>query len=252
MENFSHFVKRNLKNKFEDGASPGDFVTLVIKFGANSFSKLNPARPLVVGTLLKHENKISVLHFDISKHVDFTDPVASKEELLVCFGLRRMIVRPLFSQHVSNCDKCKYERFLPSEGSTMATFFGPITYSPCSITVFKTVNGKLSLVASGTLRSANADLLIIKKIILTAHPSRVHKRTALCKGMFHFPEDVKWFKPVSLWTKGGRVGHIKESNGTKGDFKGVFDGLLANSDTVCMSLYRRVFPKWDFQMLPKN
>ena len=129
----------------------------------------------------------------------------------------------------------------------MATFYGPITYAPCSITVFKMVAGQPVLVASGTLRTANADLLLIKKIILTAHPHRVHKRTALCKGMFHFPEDVKWFKPVSVWTKQNRIGHIRESNGTKGDFKAVFDGQLNNSDVVCMSLYKRVFPKWQFE-----
>ncbi len=27
----------------------------------------------------------------------------------------------------------------------------------------------------------------------------------------------------------------------------VFDGQLANSDVVCMSLYKRVFPKWQFE-----
>jgi pre-rRNA-processing protein TSR1 len=160
----------------------------------------------------------------------------------------------------------RYERFLPSGASSMsmASFYAPITVAPCSVTLFKLINNVPVLVASGTLRCANADLLLIKKIVLTAHPARVHKRTAVCKGMFFFPADVRWFKPVSLWSKEGnvfcflffvvvfestckgRVGHIKESNGTKGAFKAVFDGQLNNSDTVCMSLYKRVFPEWQF------
>lgn len=246
IENYAHFVRKNSKADV-DTVLPGQFVTLVIKFPVKFFSSLHPSRPLVVGTLLKHEHKISVLHFDIMQSKTYAEPIASKEELIVTFGLHRIRVNPLFSQHVPGCDKCKYERFLPADASSMATFYGPITYSPCTVSMFKMINGKPVLVASGSLRTVNADLLIIKKIILTANPARIHKRTALCRGMFHNPEDVKWFKPVSLWTKQGRVGHVRESNGTKGDFKGVFDGRLNSSDTVCMSLYRRVFPNWDFE-----
>jgi len=62
--------------------------------------------------------------------------------------------------------------------------------------------------------------------------------------MFHSAEDVRWFKPVDLWTKYGRTGNISEPLALHGKFKGVFDSGLVNQDTVCMSLYKRVFPKW--------
>ncbi len=255
--NYAHFVRRTTRSAIEAENLPVPFGTEVVLYMrcANGVAEallrgpVAAGRPLVVGTLLKHENKISVLHFDVMKHHEFTEPIQSGETLVACFGLRRLEVTPIFSQHVSGCDKCKYERFLPSGASSMsmASFFGPITVSPCSITLFKMVGSNPVLVASGTLRTCNADLLLIKKIILTAHPTRVHKRTAVCKGMFYFPTDVRWFKPVSIWTKQGRIGHIKESNGTKGAFKAVFDGQLNNSDVVCLSLYKRVFPKWKFE-----
>ncbi|MFS8020285.1 putative ribosome biogenesis protein Bms1/Tsr1 [Helianthus anomalus] len=48
------------------------------------------------------------------------------------------------------------------------------------------------------------------------YPQRVSKSKAAVRYMFHNPEDVKWFKPVEVWTKLGRRGRIKEPVGTHG------------------------------------
>ena len=98
----------------------------------------------------------------------------------------------------------------------------------------------------------NPHRLLIKRIILAGTPISVHKRNAVIRHMFFNADDVRWFKPVELWTKYGMVGHIKESRGTKGYMKCQFDKFIKQNDTVCMSLYKRQFPPWNEVLFAGN
>jgi hypothetical protein len=81
------------------------------------------------------------------------------------------------------------------------------------------------------------------QVLLTGHPIRVRKRKAVVKHMFRCSGDVMWFKPAELTTKTGLVGHIREAVGTHGLMKVVFNQHVKQNDTVCLSLYKRVYPK---------
>ena len=95
----------------------------------------------------------------------------------------------------------------------------------------------------GTSLSPDPTRIIAKRIVLTGHPVKVHKKTATIRYMFFDRDDIEYFRSVELRTKFGRIGHIQEPLGTHGYFKAHFDGQLQQMDTVCMSLYKRQFPK---------
>ncbi|KAL7773771.1 hypothetical protein CFE70_003738 [Pyrenophora teres f. teres 0-1] len=82
-----------------------------------------------------------------------------------------------------------------------------------------------------------------KRILLTGHPFKINKRVVTVRYMFFNDADVKWFKGLPLWTKRGRSGFIKESLGTHGYYKAMFDAKISPMDSVAVSLYKRVWPR---------
>ena len=235
---------------FLEGCVPaGSYVTIVLEnVKPEDYNQLGMNSLLCAATLLPHENKTSVLHMGLSNCRDASStevPVKSKDVLTFRCGWRTWTGRPVFSQNNLNCDKHKFERYMPQAGSFFAaSVFGPVTYTPCPVLVFRTIKGTKELVAFGSMIGADADRTIVKRIILTGFPVRVHKRHASVKYMFKDPEDVKWFQPAGLTTKHGLNGKIEQSVGEHGTMKCLFNAPIKQHDTVCLCLYKRVFPKF--------
>ncbi|KAH0455585.1 hypothetical protein IEQ34_015617 [Dendrobium chrysotoxum] len=218
---------------------------------ASKIYNLSQRFPMVACGLLQHESKMSVLHFSIKKHDSYDAPVKSKENFTFHVGFRQFVARPVFSSDNINSDKHKMERFLLPGSFSIASIYAPISFPPMPLVVLKNKHGDVPAVAAvGSLRSVDPYRIILKKIILTGYPLRVSKKKATVRYMFHNPEDVRWFKPVELYTKCGRRGLIKDSVGTHGAMKCVFNGVIQQHDTVCMSLYKRAYPKWPEQLFP--
>lgn len=232
----------------EGGFATGCFVRLhILQVPASKVEPLLKSYktiPVVVCGLLQHETKMSVLHYSVKKSESYTDPIKSKELLIFHTGFRRHHTRPIFSTDDLNMDKHKFERFLHPGRFAIASIFAPISFPTLPLIVFKETDQGASVVATGSLRSVDPDRIILKKIVLSGYPLRVQKRKAVVRFMFHNPEDVRWFRPLELWTKYGRRGRIKEPVGTHGSMKCVFDGVVQQRDAVCINLYKRVYPKW--------
>jgi len=234
---------------FLDGCVPaGSYVTIVLEsVKQEDYNQLGMNSLLCAATLLTHENKVSVVHFGLQNCMGLSieNPVKSKDVLTFRCGWRTWTGRPVFSQNNLNCDKHKFERYLPQTGSFFAaSVFGPVTYTPCPILVFRAVNGMKELVAFGSTIGVDADRTIVKRIILTGFPVHVSKRFASVKYMFSDPEDVKWFKPAGLTTKHGLNGRIEQSVGEHGTMKCLFNAPIKQHDTVCLCLYKRIYPKF--------
>jgi len=256
----------------------GSFVILTLEdVPPAAFSRASSTSSLLTAVcLLPHENKASVLHMglsqtagcdvqDIDENGSFATPIKSKDILTLRCGWRTWQARPVFSQNNLNSDKHKFERFLPTGGAFFAaSAFGPVTYTPCPVLMFRgglaspsrskepekvlvesnSLQQGMKLVAIGSMIGADADRIVVKRIVLTGYPTRVHKRHATVKYMFYNPDDVKWFKPAMITTKHGLQGHILESVGDHGTMKCLFNAPIKQHDTVCLQLYKRIFPKY--------
>lgn len=222
---------------------PGQWVSVYIQgFQPSDLIHMASAElPLVWGALLDKENKVSVLNCGILKASSYEQPVRSRDKMILCCGWWRRPVRPCFSEDNANCDKHKFERFLHAGRYSIATVYAPLTFGTNVPTLLCNWSG--DLIGSGTVQSLDPDRIILKKIVLSGHPVRIKKNWCVARYMFFNPNDVKWFKPVDLWTKYGSSGRILEPIGTHGLFKASFNKPIKYNDTVCMSLYKRVFPK---------
>ncbi|KAI3834310.1 hypothetical protein MKX03_030117, partial [Papaver bracteatum] len=180
----------------------------------------------------------------VKKHETYDAPIKSKESLIFHVGFRQFVARPIFSSDAIRSGNHKLERFLQPGRFSMASVYAPVSFPPLPLIVFKQGDVEPTVAAVGTLRSIDPDRIILKRIILTGYPLRVQKSKATVRYMFHHPKDISWFKPVELWTKCGRRGRVKEAVGTHGSMKCLFNGVVQQHDTVCMNLYKRVYPKW--------
>lgn len=252
-QNFDRTKRRVLKTaqEVEDGVMPGWYIRIHIKNVPQAlweaFTSAGNSGHIVLYGLLPNEHQMSVMNVCIKRTPNSTIPLKSKERLIVQCGYRRFIVNPIYSQH-TNGDKHKYERFFRPGMTVVATFFAPIQFPPAPVICFReNPDTSLGMVATGSVVNCNPDRVVLKRAVLSGHPFKIHRKSAVIRYMFFNPDDIEYFKPCKLRTKLGRLGHIKESLGTHGHMKCVFDSQLKSHDTVLLYLYKRVYPKWTYE-----
>ena len=240
--------RRVMRQEHGEGDVTGLYITVHLKdFPANLASVL-PSASMVLFGLLQFEQKMSLMHFTVKRASPCKEIIKSKDPLLIHAGCRRFVANPIYSQHTTG-DKHKFELFFRGGGTYVASVYAPITFTPCPILMFTSpspASPAPQLVATGSVLSAGPDRVVCKRIVLSGHPFKIHSRSAVVRYLLFNREDILWFKPIQLRTKYGRAGNIKEPLGTHGHMKCSFDKQLKAQDTILMSLYKRVYPKWTY------
>lgn len=142
--------------------------------------------------------------------------------MVLCVGPRRLTVNPIYSQHTRGGGKGannvhKFERFLRHGVTNVATTYGPVVYGnqPCVFLRESSdpqgnsfPNGWLPsinllvaphLVSTGTFLHPDTVRVIAKRIILTGHPFKVHKKTATVRYMFFNLGNKQGVPPLRLY-----------------------------------------------------
>ncbi|KAI0406304.1 hypothetical protein F4802DRAFT_109981 [Xylaria palmicola] len=254
MSDYQSSKSRVLRETLVGGVAPGTRVHVYLKGVSADLQKTyNPSHPVTLFGLLRHENKKTVVNFDIAHKDDYEKSIKAKEELIMQCGPRRFVINPIFSASgKTENDVHKSYRYLHPGDAAVATFMGPVTWGSVPALFFKRVTAEegeegptlpLQLVATGTSRAPSTSRVIAKRAILTGHPYHIHKKVVTIRYMFFNREDVEWFKALPLWTRRGRSGYIKEALGTHGYFKANFDAGINPQDSIGVSLYKRMWPR---------
>ncbi|KAK2110578.1 ribosome biogenesis protein tsr1 [Saguinus oedipus] len=104
-QNFTNSRKsifKEIEEKEVEGAEVGWYVTIhVSEVPVSVVEHFRQGAPLIVFSLLPHEQKMSVLNMVVRRDPGNTEPVKAKEELIFHCGFRRFRASPLFSQHTA-------------------------------------------------------------------------------------------------------------------------------------------------------
>ncbi|OHT11286.1 pre-rRNA-processing protein [Tritrichomonas foetus] len=240
--NFARTSEAAVAEQDKGEIEPGTRTKITLLIGdndINDWGRIPDGRALTMFGLFRNETRLTVLNATFFNN---GDPIRSKEQILIICGFRHLWIQPLFNED-TRASKHLYLRVVDHNQPAIASFIAPAMMQGAPVSYFKEIDGSMYFIGTGSIKTVDPNRMVIKRIILTGNPYRTIGRNARVTMMFFNKEDILYFRTVGLWTKNKRKGHIMEPIGLKGHFKACFNEIAQPEDTVCMSLYKRVFPK---------
>lgn len=147
--------------------------------------------PMIISNLFRYERKVSLLHARVQIHNENTlESLKSKVNYEIHTGFRRFKSNVMFSRIYKNCDKYKYVREVEDYGTWyLASFYGQIYFPPNRVNIFalNDAGAPISFSLSGRLLKPDPFVVILKRIILTGYPLKIHTNSSVIKHMFFHP-----------------------------------------------------------------
>lgn len=181
-------------------------------------------------------------------------PLTHEHPFVLYVGFRRIYTVPLPSQTLTPMRSKLQRYYRTQEPSITLSFICPMFVDYQNLPpVLAFVNKSVSLgycsikedfrlCGSGKLTSFDTSFITLQRIVLAGTPFHISKHRIVVRHMFFYPEDVKYFAPVDLYTESNIRGRITQSIGLKGYFKAFFDGKVDHSMAIKMAVYRQAFP----------
>jgi pre-rRNA-processing protein TSR1 len=190
IKNYRSSKNRAVGEALIGGVQPGTKALVYLRNcppeAAQSFK---PTSPFILWGLLRHEHKQAVVNVAITASTDYQgDPIKSKDELIFQIGPRRLHVNPLFSTAggTGPNNVAKFERFLIPGRTSVATFVAPIAWGNVPVVVWKRGDGECDweIIGQGSFVGVDRERVIAKRIVLTGHPFKIHKKLVTVRYMF--------------------------------------------------------------------
>lgn len=242
MKNFERLKKTAIDEQYKGEIQPNQFLRLLVtpsKAGIDTQFFTKEYYHTLFG-LYRDECRYTVVNYTFRNVSE--QAVDSYTNFYVIAGFRHLHVNICFSEY-TRADKHLFKKTVKPDEYVIASFIAPLTFSSSPINYYLDPNDLP--VATGSFHNLiGPTRLIIERKIITGSPYKALGKTARVCNMFFNLDDIAWFRTVPLRTKNKRIGHITGTVGSKGNFKAVFNGIVRQQDTVCMYLYKRVFPTW--------
>ncbi len=229
------------------GFKPGYYVRIQLDRVPPEFvTNFRTTRPCLVGGLLPQEEGMAMTRVRVKRHRWHPRILKSADALVISLGWRRFQTLPTYFLQDHN-ERMRYLKYTPEFLHCQAAMWAPVTPPNTGFMAFQNISdsaAQFRVAALGVTLEMDAHFKIVKKLKLVGTPMKIHKNTALIRGMFNSDLEVAKFEGAAIRTVSGLRGEIKRAvkEGPEGTYRASFEDKLLMSDIVFVRTWAPVEP----------
>ena len=229
------------------GFKPGYYVRIQLDRVPPEFvTNFRTTRPCLVGGLLPQEEGMAMTRVRVKRHRWHPRILKSADALVISLGWRRFQTLPTYFLQDHN-ERMRYLKYTPEFLHCQAAMWAPVTPPNTGFMAFQNISdsaAQFRVAALGVTLEMDSHFKIVKKLKLVGTPMKIHKNTALIRGMFNSDLEVAKFEGAAIRTVSGLRGEIKRAvkEGPEGTYRASFEDKLLMSDIVFVRTWAPVQP----------